>query len=53
MQTVVEEISTGKPVTEITPLLFRPFYLIVLEMMGASSMGDGQSAFVGEGFNAI
>lgn len=37
---VVEEASTGKPVTQITPVLFAPFYKVVLGLMGATAFGD-------------
>lgn len=34
---VVEEFSTGKPVTELTPWIFKPFWEIVVQAMGASA----------------
>merc|ERR1719453_475 len=42
---VVEEVVTGKPVTEVTPFLFAPFYKLVLNLMGATGWGEGSEAF--------
>merc|ERR1719231_1366237 len=42
---VVEEGVTGKPVTEVTPFLFAPFYKLVLNLMGATGWGEGSEAF--------
>ena len=44
---VIEEVTTGKPVTQLTPFIFKPFWQIVVEAMGASPMGgDGYDAYL-------